>query len=67
MQPFSVREVLGRGVVMVRERATEDGVEVALSQSRCRRRRGRRRRIKQVIFNLLSNAVDSRPPAGRST
>ena len=29
--PFSLREALDRGVVMVRERATRDGVEVAVS------------------------------------
>jgi len=51
--PFSLREALERGVVMVREQATEvDVVE------------GDERRIKQVIFNLLSNAVKFTPTGG---
>ncbi len=41
MHPFSLREALERGVVMVRERATEDGVRVAFAADpRGRRRRG---------------------------
>ena len=41
--PFSLREALERGVVMVRERATRDGVQVgARGGSGGRRRRGRR-------------------------
>ena len=65
VQPFSVREVLERGVVMVRERATEDGVEVALnSDPDVDVVEGDERRIKQVIFNLLSNAVKFTPSGG---
>ena len=65
VQPFSVREVLERGVVMVRERATEDGVEVALeSDPDVDVVEGDERRIKQVIFNLLSNAVKFTPAGG---
>jgi signal transduction histidine kinase len=65
MQPFSVREALERGVVMVRERATEDGVDIALaSDLDVDVVEGDERRIKQVIFNLLSNAVKFTPPGG---
>ena len=65
VQPFSVREALERGVVMVRERATEDGVEVALeADPDVDVVEGDERRIKQVIFNLLSNAVKFTPPGG---
>ena len=39
--PFSLREALERGVVMVRERATRDGVHVELSGGSGRRRRSR--------------------------
>ena len=63
--PFSVREALERGVVMVRERAAEDGVDVALAANPdVEVVEGDERRIKQVIFNLLSNAVKFTPPGG---
>ena len=56
--PFSLREALESGVVMVRERATTDGVHVALSADPdVDVVEGDERRIRQVIFNLLSNAV----------
>jgi len=65
VRPFSVLEALERGVVMVRERATEDGVEVALAADPdVDMVEGDERRIKQVIFNLLSNAVKFTPPGG---
>ena len=63
--PFSLREALERGVVTVRERATEDGVEVALAADpEVDVVEGDERRIKQVIFNLLSNAVKFTPAGG---
>jgi signal transduction histidine kinase len=62
---FSLSEALERGVVMVRERATENGVEVALeTNGRVDVVRGDERRIRQVIFNLLSNAVKFTPSGG---
>ena len=65
VQPFSLREALERGVVMVRERATEDGVRVALdADPEVDVVDGDERRIKQVIFNLLSNAVKFTPAGG---
>jgi len=65
VRPFSVREVLERGVVMVRERASEDGVQVALAADPdVDIVEGDERRIKQVIFNLLSNAVKFTPAGG---
>ena len=65
VHPFSLREALERGVVMVRERATEDGVRVALdADPEVDVVDGDERRIKQVIFNLLSNAVKFTPSGG---
>jgi len=65
VHPFSLREALERGVVMVRERATEDGVRVAFTADPdVEVIDGDERRIKQVIFNLLSNAVKFTPAGG---
>jgi signal transduction histidine kinase len=63
--PFSLREALERGVVMVREQATDEGVQVDLSAGpEVDVVEGDERRIKQVIFNLLSNAVKFTPTGG---
>jgi signal transduction histidine kinase len=63
--PFSLREALERGVVMVRERATEDGVHVLLdADGDVDVVEGDERRVRQVIFNLLSNAVKFTPAGG---
>ena len=63
--PFSLREALERGVVMVRERATKDGVRVALeAYPEADIVSGDERRVRQVIFNLLSNAVKFTPKGG---
>jgi signal transduction histidine kinase len=56
--PFSLQDALERGVSMVRERATNDGVQVTLhANGGLDIVTGDERRIRQVIFNLLSNAV----------
>jgi signal transduction histidine kinase len=63
--PFSLREALERGVVMVKERATRNGVELTLQiDSSLGVVEGDERRIRQVVFNLLSNAVKFTPPGG---
>jgi signal transduction histidine kinase len=63
--PFSLRGVLESGVVMVRERATRDGVHVALALPLdVDVVTGDERRVRQVIFNLLSNAVKFTPAGG---
>jgi signal transduction histidine kinase len=63
--PFSLPDALERGVSMVRERATKDGVQVRLHANGdldvCT---GDERRIRQVVFNLLSNAVKFTPAGG---
>jgi signal transduction histidine kinase len=63
--PFSLRETLERGVVVVRERASDDGVSVSLeADPDADVVEGDERRIQQVIFNLLSNAVKFTPAGG---
>jgi len=63
---FSVREALERGIVMVRERALKNGVELELSlDPAIDLVEGDERRIRQVVFNLLSNAVKFTPEGGR--
>jgi signal transduction histidine kinase len=63
---FSLREALERGVVMVRERATKDGVALTLEIAPgVDLISADERRVRQVIFNLLSNAVKFTPAGGR--
>ena len=65
LAPFSLQEALERGVAMVRERATQDGVQVTLAANPdVDVVAGDERRIRQVIFNLLSNAVKFTPAGG---
>jgi signal transduction histidine kinase len=64
--PFSLREAVERGVAMVRERASENGVSVAASvEPEVQVVEADERRIRQVLFNLLSNAVKFTPAGGR--
>jgi signal transduction histidine kinase len=65
VESFSLRDALERGVVMVRDRATQDGVQIELAADpEVDVVEGDERRIKQVIFNLLSNAVKFTPAGG---
>ena len=63
--PFSLQDALERGVSMVREQATTEGVQVTLHRNGTLNVvSGDERRIRQVIFNLLSNAVKFTPEGG---
>ena len=63
--PFSLRETLERGVVMERERAVRNGVQLSLDlASDVDVIDGDARRVRQIVFNLLSNAVKFTPSGG---
>jgi signal transduction histidine kinase len=64
--PFSMEDALERGVSMIREQATTEGVKVTLHRNGgLGVVSGDERRIRQVIFNLLSNAVKFTPTGGQ--
>src|SRR5262249_25560794 len=63
--PLSLREALERGVVMVRESAAKNGIELSLDLAPdVDLVDGDERRLRQVIYNLLSNAVKFTPAGG---
>jgi signal transduction histidine kinase len=63
--PFSLREALEQGAVVVRERANIERVRIDVTADPAADVvDGDARRIQQVIFNLLSNAVKFTPPGG---
>jgi signal transduction histidine kinase len=63
--PFSLRESLEHGVVMVRERASGRGLQLSLELAPdVDVVDGDERRVRQIVFNLLSNAVKFTPEGG---
>ena len=66
LAPFSLREAVEGGVMMVRERASKNRVALATEIApELQLVQGDERRIRQVLFNLLSNAVKFTPAGGR--
>jgi signal transduction histidine kinase len=63
---FSLREALERGVVIVRERAVRNGVQLKVElEPDVDLVDGDERRVRQIVFNLLSNAVKFTPEGGQ--
>jgi signal transduction histidine kinase len=66
--PFDLRFVLQNAVGMVRERATRQGISVAIDlDESVGAIEADERRVKQILFNLLSNALKFTPAGGRVT
>jgi signal transduction histidine kinase len=65
---FDLGPVLEAGLVMVKERATRKGIALSLEVDQDTGRvEADERKVKQVAFNLLTNAVKFTPDGGRIT
>jgi signal transduction histidine kinase len=65
LSSFSLREAVDSGVLMVRERAGRAGVELGASVADdVDEITADQRKVKQVLFNLLTNAVKFTPSGG---
>jgi CheY-like chemotaxis protein len=63
---FSLPDALRNGLTMVRERASNHGIVLALDVDPALRLiKADERKVKQVVFNLLSNAVKFTPDGGQ--
>src|SRR5205823_6457827 len=66
--PFDLGHALEAGLVMVKERASKKGIELALDVAEdVGRIEADERKVKQVLFNLLTNAVKFTPEGGTVT
>jgi signal transduction histidine kinase len=66
--PVDLRFILQNAVSLVRERATRQGISVALEvDAAVGTIEADERRVKQILFNLLSNALKFTPAGGRVT
>jgi len=68
-ETFDVAPVIDSCITMVRERATEGGVELNLdiAEAALPQLQADKTRIRQVVLNLLTNAVKFTEPGGRVT
>jgi signal transduction histidine kinase len=63
---FALGPVLESGLVMVKERASRQGIRLGLEvDPELGRVKADERKVKQVVFNLLTNAVRFTPEGGR--
>ncbi len=62
---FDMAQALQGAVTLVRERATRNGVQLALDSDGVGEWVADERKVKQVLLNLLSNAVKFTPDGGR--
>lgn len=63
---FSLQDVLDAGFAMLRERAHRHGIALTFDvAAELDTVRGDERKVKQVVFNLLANAVKFTPDGGR--
>src|SRR5207245_1986512 len=63
---FDLGHALEAGLVMVKERASKKGIDLSLDVSPDTGRvEADERKVKQVLFNLLTNAVKFTPDGGR--
>src|SRR5438874_11310500 len=66
--PFDLGHALEAGLVMVKERASKKGIELSLEVAEDGGRvEADERKVKQVLFNLLTNAVKFTPEGGKVT
>jgi signal transduction histidine kinase len=64
--PMVVADVLENGLTMVRERAVRHGIRLALSvEPAVGSIQADERKVKQIVYNLLANAVKFTPDGGR--
>jgi signal transduction histidine kinase len=65
-RPIAVRDMLNSVQALSRERARKQGIEVTLScEADVGSMLGDERRLKQALFNLISNAIQYTPTGGR--
>jgi signal transduction histidine kinase len=66
LSDFSLRDALQGGVTIIRERASLHGIKISVAcDDGLDVIRGDARKVRQVIFNLLANAVKFTPDGGR--
>jgi signal transduction histidine kinase len=62
-----LRAALDNGITLVRERAHQAGIELVLDAPSDTTLMADARKLKQIVVNLLANAVKFTPPGGRVT